>query len=357
MNETVIVTGGAGFIGSALVRQLLAETGYRVVNLDKLTYAGHRASIRPLEDHPRHLFVEGDICDEDLVASLFKREQPRGIFHLAAESHVDRSIDGPSEFVQTNVVGTTNLLEHSLDYWEGLDEQERRAFRFLHISTDEVYGELGESGKFDEGTAYDPNNPYAASKASADHFVRSWNHTYGLPTLITNCANNYGPRQFPEKLIPVVLLNALRGETIPVYGDGTNVRDWIFVTDHAEALHRVFERGTPGEDYNIGARCERQNIELVRTICGLLDDILDDPAVDNHSELIEFVEDRPGHDARYAIDPSKVETELDWKPSTDFESGIRQTIEWYLDNLDWCEEVLDSSEGLVRLGTRRMDES
>ncbi len=353
MEQTVIVTGGAGFIGSALVRHLLEATDYRVVNLDKLTYAGHRASIRDIEDHPRHEFVHGDICDEQLIASLFEEEQPCGIFHLAAESHVDRSIDGPSEFVQTNVVGTTNLLEHALEYWNDLDDADRKSFRFLHISTDEVYGELGDDGMFDEETPYDPNNPYAASKASADFFVRSWHHTYGLPILITNCANNYGPRQFPEKLIPVVLMKSLRGDPIPVYGDGTNVRDWIYVNDHVDAIHQVFEDGEPGEDYNIGSRCERQNIELVRTLCGILDDELDDPAVDNHADLITFVEDRPGHDARYAIDPSKVEQEIGWQPATDFETGLRHTVQWYLDNLDWCEEVLDDDNDLVRLGTRR----
>lgn len=353
MEETIIVTGGAGFIGSSLVRQLLDETNDTIVNVDKLTYSGHLASVRPLEEHPRYEFVEGDVSDRELVGELFQEYQPRGIFHLAAESHVDRAIDGPGEFVQTNVVGTTNLLEHALDYFGELPSDSRDQFRFLHVSTDEVYGELGEKGQFTEQTPYDPNNPYAASKASADFFVRSWHRTYGLPVVITNCCNNYGPRQFPEKLIPVVLLNGLRGDTIPVYGDGSNVRDWIFVEDHARAVHTVFEEGAVGETYNVGARCERENIELVETICELLDEYLDEPAVDDHTELIEFVEDRPGHDARYAIDPSKIENDLDWTPDTSFDEGLRTTVEWYLDNLDWCEEVMEGEYDLERLGTRR----
>ena len=286
-------------------------------------------------------------------ASIFADEKPRGVYHLAAESHVDRSIDGPMAFVEANVVGTTNLLGRALDYWEALPDDEQDDFRFLNISTDEVFGELGETGAFTEETAYGPRNPYAASKASADHFVRSFHHTYGMPVLVTNCANNYGPRQFPEKLIPVVLLKSLRGEPIPVYGDGTNVRDWIYVHDHARGVRRVFEYGEPGETYNIGAECERQNIELVETICGILDETLSNPGVARHAALLGFVEDRPGHDQRYAIDPSKIRSELDWQPRESFETGMRKTIQWYLDNLDWASEVMEGDYDLERLGRRR----
>jgi len=353
MRETVIVTGGAGFIGSCLVRELLAETEWRVVNLDKLSYSGNRASIRELEKHPRHEFVEGDICDRERVESLFADEEPVGLFHLAAESHVDRSIDGPMPFVETNVRGTVNLLTRALAHWQDLPDDERDSFRFLHVSTDEVYGELGETGMFTEETPYDPRNPYAASKASSDFFARSFGETYGLPVVVTNCANNYGPRQFPEKLIPVVILHALRGETIPVYGDGTNVRDWIHVRDHARGLRKVFEEGDVGETYNIGAECERQNIELVRHICRILDEAVDEPAVERHEELIEFVEDRPGHDARYAIDTSKIREELGWETERSFEHGIEATVRWYLENLDWCQEVMEGEYELERLGTAR----
>ncbi|MFB6263112.1 MAG: dTDP-glucose 4,6-dehydratase, partial [Bradymonadaceae bacterium] len=295
---------------------------------------------------------EGDVADSDLVGGLLEEEQPRGIYHLAAESHVDRSIDGPLPFVQSNVVGTSVLLEETLEYWSGLPEGDRGDFRFLHVSTDEVYGELGENGFFDEETPYDPSSPYAASKASADMFVRAWHRTYGLPVLITNCGNNYGPRQYPEKLIPVVITKALRGDSIPVYGDGSNVRDWIYVDDHVRGLRAVFDEGEDGETYNIGARCEKQNIELVRKLCQLLDELVPDPAVDRHASLITFVEDRPGHDFRYAIDPEKIETELGWSPEESFESGLRKTVRWYLDNLDWCSAVLEDAYDLERLGER-----
>ena len=357
MNDTLLVTGGAGFIGSALVRQLLDETDARVVVLDKLTYSGNLASLREVEDHPRYEFVEGDVCDRELVASLFEDHAPRGVFHLAAESHVDRSIDGPMEFVETNVVGTVTLLDEALDYWKALDDDDREDFRFLHVSTDEVFGELGDDDFFTEETPYDPRNPYAASKASADMFVRSWESTYDLPVLVTNCANNYGPRQFPEKLIPVVILKSLRGEPIPVYGDGSNIRDWIHVEDHARGLHRVFEDGRVGETYNIGAQVERSNLRLVKTICSILDERLDDPAVDEHASLIEFVTDRPGHDQRYAIDPEKMMTELDWSPRESFDSGMGKTVDWYLDNLDWCSEVLEGEYDLERVGKRTGDSS
>ena len=351
MKDTILVTGGAGFIGSALVHRLVEQTEHRVVNVDKLTYSGHRASVRSLEGHDRYRFERVDICNRDAVAEIIAQEDPRAVMHLAAESHVDRSIDNPLEFVQTNVVGTTNLLHEATDYWEGLGEVDREAFRFLHVSTDEVFGELGDEGYFTEATPYDPHSPYSASKASGDHFVRAWHDTYGLPVLITNCANNYGPRQFPEKLIPVVILKALEGEPIPVYGDGSNVRDWLHVDDHVRALELVLEEGRPGETYNVGASCEQTNLALVKTVCGALDELLEEPAVDEHAGLIEFVEDRPGHDARYAIDATKLKTELGWEPDYTFREGLQETVKWYLNNLDWCEEVLEGEYDLQRLGT------
>jgi len=341
MNGTLLVTGGAGFIGSAVVRHLIDHTEAAVVTVDKLTYAGHRENLEPVASHPRHHFEREDVADAPAVRRLFREYEPDGVLHLAAESHVDRSIDGPAAFVRTNVVGTQVLLEAARTYWE---EQGRpNDFRFLHVSTDEVYGELGSTGAFTEETPYDPSSPYSASKAGADHLVRAWHRTYGLPALITNCSNNYGPYQHPEKLIPVVLLNAVNGDPIPVYGDGENVRDWLYVEDHVRALLRVLTEGRVGETYNIGGRCEKQNIAVVRQICDILDDIRPDALEGGHRSLITFVEDRPGHDWRYAIDPSKIEEEVGWEPSVAFEEGLRRTVHWYLDHRDWVRTVQEEA--------------
>ncbi|MGM0558411.1 MAG: dTDP-glucose 4,6-dehydratase [Myxococcota bacterium] len=350
MTSTILVTGGAGFIGSALVRHLVEETDERVVNVDKLTYAGNLSSLGNARDSDRHVFEQADICERDEMERIFAEYQPRGIIHLAAESHVDRSIDGPAEFIRTNVVGTTTLLEVATNYWKGLDEDQQADFRFHHVSTDEVYGTLGDEGLFREDTPYDPHSPYSASKASSDHFVRAWNTTYGLPVVLTNCSNNYGPYQFPEKLIPVVILRARQGKSIPVYGTGENVRDWLYVDDHVEAIQTVFETGEVGETYNIGGDEEMQNIEIVEHVCSILDEVIDEPVVDEHASLIEFVTDRPGHDYRYAIDFSKIRDDLGWEPAEDFESGIRKTVLWYLDNLDWCRDALGEDGNLERLG-------
>lgn len=347
-----IVTGGAGFIGSNLVKLLVGEQGHQVLNLDALTYAGNLASLEPLHGHSGYQFLEGSICDVDFLKSAFEGFQPDGVLHLAAESHVDRSIDGPSVFIQTNIVGTYTLLEVALEYFRKLEGSKRAAFRFLHVSTDEVYGalEVGEA-KFSEGTAYEPHSPYSASKAASDHLVRAWGDTYGLPILVTNCSNNYGPYQFPEKLIPVVLLKALAGEAIPIYGKGENIRDWLYVRDHALAIFTVFEKGRIGETYVVGGDNEQRNIDLVRSICVILDDLR--PRDDgNYEDLIEFVEDRPGHDLRYAIDASKIKNELGWQPSETNESGLRKTIEWYLDNEDWWRGILSGDYQLQRLGGR-----
>jgi dTDP-glucose 4,6-dehydratase len=326
-----LVTGGAGFIGSALVRYLVNK-GYSVINLDKLTYAGHLESLESVQDHENYQFIKGDICDPGLVQNIFSQHQPDGIFHLAAESHVDRSIDGSAEFIQTNIVGTHNLLENARHYYSSIDADRKDHFRFLHVSTDEVYGSLGQNGYFTEHTPYDPHSPYSASKASSDHLVRAWYHTYGLPVLITNCSNNYGPFQFPEKLIPVVILKALQGKDIPVYGQGENVRDWLYVEDHVKALLKVFLNGKAGETYNIGGNNKRSNIELVETICCLLDQTY--PKENNsYKNQITFVKDRPGHDFRYAIDASKIMSELNWKPEESLETGLKKTIEWYVHNM------------------------
>jgi dTDP-glucose 4,6-dehydratase len=347
--STIIVTGGVGFIGSSLVRFFIKETDNTVVNVDKLTYAGHKENTAEVEHSARYHFEEVDICNSEEIKDTFKKYKPDAVIHLAAESHVDRSIDGSAEFIRTNIVGTHNLLEKSKAYYEGLDEEKKKKFRFLHVSTDEVYGELGEDGLFKETTPYDPRSPYSASKASSDHLARAWYHTYDFPILITNCSNNYGPYQFPEKLIPVVILKALQGEEIPVYGDGTNVRDWLYVDDHARALFKVIQEGSTGETYNIGGHNEKQNIEVVKTICAILDEL--QPKADgNYEDQITFVTDRPGHDFRYAIDASKIENELGWKPEETFESGIRATIEWYLNNMDWVEAVTDKNYNLERLG-------
>ncbi len=347
--KRILVTGGAGFIGSNLVR-LLVSQGHAVLNVDKLTYAGNPDSLRDLESHPNHHFLQADICDAAAIQAAFAGFQPDAVMHLAAESHVDRSIDGPMDFVKTNVVGTVTLLQTALDYWRGLDDSKRASFRFLHVSTDEVYGSLGETGAFTETTAYDPHSPYSASKASSDHFARAWHDTYGLPVLITNCSNNYGPYQFPEKLIPVVILKALRGESIPVYGKGENIRDWLYVEDHAGALLTVLEKGHIGGTYNIGGNNEVKNIDLVRLLCEILDQLRPCPDGESHTSRITFVTDRPGHDLRYAIDPSKIRDELGWTPRQDHQSGFRRTVGWYLENQTWWEGILNGSYQLQRLG-------
>jgi dTDP-glucose 4,6-dehydratase len=348
--KTLLVTGGAGFIGANFVLQAIAGN-LRVVNLDKLTYAGNLSTLAPLQKNPAHTFIQGDIGDRSLVARLLAEHRPDAIVNFAAESHVDRSIDGPAAFVETNVVGTLGLLECARDYWRSLDGGAREAFRFLHVSTDEVYGTLGDEGKFTEQTAYAPNSPYSASKAASDHLVRAFHHTYGLPVLTTNCSNNYGPYQFPEKLIPLVTQKALAGESLPVYGDGLNIRDWLFVGDHCSAIRRVLEAGRVGETYNVGGNAERNNITVVKTICALLDERA--PLADGRAResLITYVKDRPGHDRRYAIDASKLENELGWKPSQTFESGIAQTVNWYLANQPWVQRVLDGSYRMERLGS------
>ncbi len=347
--NTLLVTGGAGFIGANFVLQAVAD-GLRVVNLDKLTYAGNPDTLSSLQGNERHVFVHGDIGDPALVGSLLADHRPDAIVNFAAESHVDRSIDGPGEFVQTNVVGTLSLLECARDYWRSLAGDAREAFRFLHVSTDEVYGSLGAEGKFTEQTAYAPNSPYSASKAASDHLVRAFQHTYGLPTLTTNCSNNYGPYQFPEKLIPLVIQKALAGEPLPVYGDGMNIRDWLFVGDHCSAIRRVLEAGRVGETYNVGGNAERDNLTVVKAICALLDER--QPLADGRQResLITFVRDRPGHDRRYAIDASKLQGELGWQPSQTFETGMAQTVDWYLSHQSWSQRVLDGSYRMERLG-------
>ena len=348
--KTLLVTGGAGFIGGNFVLDALARGGVRVVNLDKLTYAGNRDTLASLEAHPAHVFVQGDIADRAGVARLLAEHRPDAIVNFAAESHVDRSIDGPEAFVQTNVVGTLHLLQETLAYWRALPLERQDGFRFLHVSTDEVYGSLGPVGRFTEETPYAPNSPYSASKAASDHLVRAFHHTYGLPTLTTNCSNNYGPFQFPEKLIPLMIQKALRGEALPVYGDGRNVRDWLYVLDHCRAIARVLEAGRPGEVYNVGGDSERENIHVVRTICALLDERR--PLADGRKResMITYVKDRPGHDGRYAIDASKIQRELGWAPQETFESGIARTVDWYLANAAWVQRVLDGSYRMERLG-------
>ncbi|WP_035382980.1 dTDP-glucose 4,6-dehydratase [Ferriphaselus sp. R-1] len=336
--KRIIVTGGAGFIGSAVVRQLIGETDATVINLDKLTYAGNLASLASVAANPRYRFEHVDICDAAEVARVFREHQPDAIMHLAAESHVDRSITGPADFIQTNIVGTYTLLEAARAYWNGLEGDKKAAFRFHHISTDEVYGSLGEEGFFTEDTAYEPNSPYSASKASSDHLVRAWHHTYGLPVVTTNCSNNYGPYHFPEKLIPLMILNAVNGKPLPIYGKGDNIRDWLYVDDHARALRLVLERGTLGETYNIGGWNEKTNLDVVDAICTILDEL--HPQGAPHARLKTYVQDRPGHDKRYAIDASKIERDLGWKPQETFETGLRKTVEWYLDHTDWVNGVL-----------------
>ncbi|MNR99268.1 dTDP-glucose 4,6-dehydratase 2 [compost metagenome] len=346
----ILVTGGAGFIGSALIRRLIEHTDHDVLVFDKLTYAGVLSSLDPVASSSRYTFVQADICDAEAVAMALREFRPQVIAHLAAESHVDRSIDGPGAFVQTNLVGTFVMLNQTLEYWRTLPDDAKDAFRFHHISTDEVFGTLGEDGFFTETTPYDPRSPYSASKAGSDHLVRAWGHTYGLPVLVTNCSNNYGPYHFPEKLIPLIIIRALNGEPLPIYGDGMNVRDWLFVDDHARALQTVFEKGQPGETYNVGGDSERTNIEVVKAICGILDQLR--PRADGmrYAEQITFVTDRPGHDQRYAIDASKIAEDLGWVPSVSFEQGIEQTVRWYLENQTWWQDILNARYATQRLG-------
>ncbi|EGQ8677532.1 dTDP-glucose 4,6-dehydratase [Vibrio parahaemolyticus] len=349
----ILVTGGAGFIGSAVVRHIIRDTQDSVVNLDKLTYAGNLESLVDVADSDRYYFEQVDICDRAELDRVFSEHQPDMVMHLAAESHVDRSIDGPAAFIETNVMGTYHLLEAARQYWSSLEEARQSAFRFHHISTDEVYGDLeGTDDLFTETTSYAPSSPYSASKASSDHLVRAWQRTYGLPTLVTNCSNNYGPYHFPEKLIPLMILNALDGKPLPVYGDGMQIRDWLFVEDHARALYKVVNEGEVGETYNIGGHNEKANIEVVKTICALLEELRPDkPAgVESYESLITYVKDRPGHDVRYAIDATKIAQELGWTPEETFESGIRKTVGWYLNNPQWWQRVLDGSYSLERLG-------
>jgi dTDP-glucose 4,6-dehydratase len=352
MAKTLLVTGGAGFIGSAVIRHLIADTDHKVVNVDCLTYAGNLESLADAAASPRYSFEKVDIRDAAEVGRLFAQYQPDAIMHLAAESHVDRSIDGPAEFIQTNIVGTYTLLEAARNYWNGLTGEKKTAFRFHHISTDEVYGSLGDTGLFTEETCYEPNSPYSASKASSDHLVRAWHHTYGLPVVTTNCSNNYGPCHFPEKLIPLMILNCLEGKPLPVYGKGNQIRDWLYVEDHARALVLVLLEGKPGETYNIGGHNERQNLEVVHTLCDLLEEM--HPAkpagVKQYRDLITYVADRPGHDIRYAIDASKIQRELGWTPEETFETGMRKTVRWYLDNEAWWKRVRDGSYRGERLG-------
>jgi dTDP-glucose 4,6-dehydratase len=346
----VLVTGGAGFIGSALVRQLIRDTDHSVLVLDKLTYAGVLSSLEPVSQSDRYSFVQADIADQMAVRKAIREFQPDVIAHLAAESHVDRSIDSPGDFIQTNVVGTFTLLQEALGFYRDLPPERREAFRFHHISTDEVFGSLGEEGYFVETTAYDPRSPYSASKASSDHLVRAWGHTFGLPVLVTNCSNNYGPYHFPEKLIPLVIIRAMSGQALPVYGDGKNVRDWLFVEDHARALRRVFETGVPGETYNVGGNAERTNLQVVEAICATLDLIRPRADKKSYREQITFVADRPGHDRRYAIDAGKIRRELGWEPEVIFEEGIKNTVLWYIQNEAWWRAILDTRDATARRG-------
>ncbi len=348
MARRILVTGGAGFIGSALCRHLIAESDASLLNLDKLTYAANLDSLEPVANDPRYRFEKGDICDSAGLTALFAAFRPDAVLHLAAESHVDRSIDGPAAFIETNILGSYCLLEAARDHWRALPEKARQQFRFIHVSTDEVYGSLGENGAFREDTAYQPNSPYSASKAAADHLARAWHHTYGLPVIVTNCSNNYGPYQFPEKLIPLTIVNAASGKRLPVYGKGLNRRDWLHVEDHVRGLALVLEKGEPGARYNFGGGAERSNIDVVRTICGILDRLRPDKA--KHERLIEFVADRPGHDLRYAIDASHAQRALGWQPHEDFTSGLEKTVRWYLDNPLWLERAMKGRYGGERLG-------
>ncbi|MFQ5450722.1 MAG: dTDP-glucose 4,6-dehydratase [Nitrospinaceae bacterium] len=350
--KTYFITGGAGFIGSNFVLGLCASGNIKIVNYDKLTYAGNLESLASISGHPNHVFQEGDIGDRDRLGRLLREHQPDYIINFAAESHVDRSIDGPGEFIQTNVVGTFQLLDATRAYWQGLDEEKKNRFRFLHVSTDEVYGSLGETGRFTEETPYAPNSPYAASKAASDHLVRSYHRTYGLPVLTTNCSNNYGPYQDPEKLLPLMIHNALAGKPLPIYGDGKQVRDWLYVEDHCRGILRVLEKGTVGEVYNIGGNNEKTNLDVVEQLCALLDEIQPDSPHVPHRSLMQFVRDRPGHDRRYAIDAGKIRRELGWTQRETFETGLRKTVVWYLENRGWTERVMSGAYRGERLGTR-----
>lgn len=347
----ILVTGGAGFIGSAVIRHIINNTDDEVLNIDKLTYAGNLESLKDIDQSPRYEFQQIDICDKEALEQAFDSFKPNLVMHLAAESHVDRSIDGPAEFINTNIVGTYHLLEVARQYWQNLDDRDKKSFKFHHISTDEVYGDLeGTTDLFTETTPYAPSSPYSASKASSDHLVRAWHRTYGFPILVTNCSNNYGPYHFPEKLIPLVILNALDGKNLPIYGKGNQIRDWLFVEDHARALYKVVTEGKVGETYNIGGHNEKQNIEVVKTICHILDELKPQENGQPYESLITFVKDRPGHDLRYAIDASKVADKLNWTPTETFDSGIRKTVEWYLNNMEWCSRVQDGSYQRERLG-------
>lgn len=347
----ILVTGGAGFIGSAVIRHIIENTKHHVLNVDKLTYAGNLESLSLVQQSDQYQFSQTDICNETAIEALFHEFQPNVVMHLAAESHVDRSIDGPAAFIQTNIIGTYTLLEVARKYWLNLDKKSKKNFRFHHISTDEVYGDLeGTTDLFTETTPYQPSSPYSASKASSDHLVRAWHRTYGLPVIVTNCSNNYGPYHFPEKLIPLVILNALDEKLLPIYGNGQQIRDWLFVEDHARALYKVVTEGKVGETYNIGGHNEKRNIEVVKTICTILDELKPKADGQLYESLITFVTDRPGHDLRYAIDASKIKKELNWSPQETFETGIRKTVEWYLNNLDWCRRVQDGSYQRERLG-------
>jgi len=353
MGKKILITGGAGFIGSALIRHIIDNTDHGVVNVDKLTYAGNLESLVTVEDSPRYFFEQVDICNAIEIRRILDQYQPDIVMHLAAESHVDRSIDGPGDFIQTNIVGTYVLLEEARFYWSKLDEVKKENFKFHHVSTDEVYGDLeGTDDLFKETTSYAPSSPYSASKASSDHLVRSWQRTFGLPTLITNCSNNYGPYQFPEKLIPLIILNALSGKELPIYGDGKQIRDWLFVDDHARALLHVALNGVTGETYNIGGHNEKQNIEVVKTVCSILDELIPTKiaGIDSYEQLITYVADRAGHDVRYAIDATKIANELGWAPEETFETGIQKTVQWYLENQIWCDRVKDGSYQGERLG-------
>ena len=349
--KKILVTGGAGFIGSNFIQLALGRPGVQVLNLDKLTYAGNLDSLQAVAGNPNYRFLQADLCDSAAVGAAVAEFQPDAIVHFAAESHVDRSIDGPAAFIQTNIIGTFNLLEAARHYWKELPAERQAAFRFLHVSTDEVYGSLGATGLFTEETPYAPNSPYSASKASSDHLVRAYHHTYGLPTLTTNCSNNYGPYQFPEKLIPLMILNALAGKSLPVYGDGMQVRDWLYVADHCRAILTVLDQGIPGETYNIGGHNEMPNIRIVQKICALLDELRPRPDGQPYTGQITYVTDRPGHDRRYAIDAGKIGRELGWQPQETFDTGIRKTVEWYLDNAAWCERVTSGKYRQERLGT------
>jgi len=351
----ILITGGAGFIGSAVIRHIINHTEHQVLNIDKLTYAGNLESLAEIEKNPRYFFESLDICNTAAIESAFNRFQPNLVMHLAAESHVDRSIDGPANFISTNIVGTYSLLEVARKYWHTLNEADKALFRFHHISTDEVYGDLDNTNAlFTESTPYAPSSPYSASKASSDHLVRAWHRTYGLPIIVTNCSNNYGPYHFPEKLIPLVILNALDGKPLPIYGKGNQIRDWLYVEDHAKALYKVVTQGVIGETYNIGGHNEKQNIEVVTTICRILDELQPRPSGQIYESLITYVKDRPGHDLRYAINATKMQRELNWLPVETFETGIRKTVEWYLENLEWCRRVQDGSYQRERLGVKSL---